>query len=79
MEENPSASAELIGYADEIGSSEFNNALSARRAEFIRNTLIKAGIDGSRLNIVPAGEDTSVDKDSEMARRLVRKVIFMIK
>ena len=78
MRTNPSSSAEITGYADEIGSTEFNNALSARRAEFIRNTLIKAGIDGSRLNIVPAGEDTSVDKDSEMARRLVRKVIFKI-
>ncbi|HEX8563339.1 MAG TPA: OmpA family protein [Flavobacterium sp.] len=79
MRNNPSSSAEISGYADEIGSTEFNNALSARRAEFVRNTLIKAGIDGSRLTIVPAGEDKSVDKDSEMARRLVRKVIFMIK
>ncbi len=79
MRNNPSSSADITGYADEIGSTEFNNALSARRAEFIRNTLIKAGIDGSRLNIVPKGEDASVDKDSEMARRLVRKVIFTIK
>ena len=79
MRTNPSSSADINGYADEIGSSQFNEALSGRRAEFIRNTLIKAGIDGSRLNIVKAGEDTSVDKDSEMARRLVRKVIFTIK
>ncbi|HEX8269151.1 MAG TPA: OmpA family protein [Flavobacterium sp.] len=79
MRQNPSSSADISGYADEIGSTAFNNDLSAKRASFIRNTLIKAGIDAGRLNIVPVGEDTSVDKDSEMARRLVRKVIFMIK
>lgn len=79
MRNNPSATADITGYADEIGSSEFNKELSGRRAEYIRNTLIKAGIDGARLNIVPAGEDTSVDKNSDMARRLVRKAIFHIK
>lgn len=79
MRNNPSATADITGYADEIGSTEFNKSLSGRRADYIRNTLIKAGIDASRLNIVPAGEDTSVDKDSGMARRLVRKAIFHIK
>ncbi|RZJ67367.1 MAG: OmpA family protein [Flavobacterium sp.] len=79
LRNNPSATADITGYADEIGSSDFNNALSGRRAEYIRTTLIRAGIDGARLNIVPAGEDTSVDKNSDMARRLVRKAIFHIK
>jgi OOP family OmpA-OmpF porin len=32
---------------------------------------VKANIDASRLNVVAAGEDTSVDIDSENAR-LVR-------
>lgn len=79
MRNNPSATADITGYADEIGNSEFNKTLSGQRAEYVRDVLIKAGIDGSRLNIVPAGEDTSVDKTSEMARRLVRKAVFHIK
>ncbi|NUY79901.1 OmpA family protein [Flavobacterium sp. MAH-1] len=79
LRNNPSTTADITGYADEIGGTEFNKSLSGKRAEYIRNVLIKAGIDGSRLNIVPAGEDTSVDKDSDMARRLVRKAIFHIK
>ena len=79
LKNNPNASADITGYADEIGSTEVNNALSGKRANNVRNTLIKAGINASRLNIIPAGEDNSVDKDSDEARRLVRRVIFMIK
>ncbi|MBD3581032.1 OmpA family protein [Flavobacterium selenitireducens] len=79
MRNNPSATADITGYADEIGSTEFNKSLSGKRAEYIRDVLVKSGIDGSRLQIVPAGEDTSVDKDSDMARRLVRKAVFHIK
>jgi OOP family OmpA-OmpF porin len=40
---------------------------------------MKAGIDGSRLNIVGNGIDDSVDRNSEYARRLVRKVVFKVK
>ncbi|MBF6607863.1 MAG: OmpA family protein [Flavobacterium sp.] len=79
LRNNPSASADITGYADEIGGAAFNQELSAKRANSIKATLVKAGISESRLNIVPAGEDTSVDKNSPEARRLVRKVIFMIK
>ncbi|RYG51275.1 MAG: OmpA family protein, partial [Chitinophagaceae bacterium] len=79
LRNNPSASADITGYADEIGNTEFNKTLSGNRASGVRDILIKSGIDASRLNIVPAGEDTSVDKNSEMARRLVRKTLFKIK
>ncbi|RZJ72724.1 OmpA family protein [Flavobacterium sp.] len=79
LRNNPSATADITGYADEIGNTDFNKSLSGKRASYIRDVLIKSGIDGSRLNIVPAGEDDSVDKNSDMARRLVRKAIFHIK
>ena len=79
LRNNPSASADITGYADEIGNASYNNTLSSKRANSIKETLVKAGISASRLNIVPAGEDTSVDKNSADARKLVRKVIFMIK
>jgi OOP family OmpA-OmpF porin len=79
LKNNPNASADITGYADEIGSTEVNQALSEKRANNIRNIMIKAGINASRLNIIPAGEDASVDKDSDAARRLVRRVIFTIK
>jgi OOP family OmpA-OmpF porin len=44
-----------------------------------KSILIKANISSSRLNVIAAGEDSSVDKDSELARKLVRKVTFRVK
>lgn len=76
---NPSATADVIGYADEIGSSNFNESLSKARATNVRQTLIDAGIDGSRLNVVANGEDNSVNKSSKDARKIVRRVTFQIK
>lgn len=79
LKNNPDATVDIKGYADEIGASEYNNALSGRRADAVKDILVKAGISGSRINILPNGEDNSVDKDSEAARRLVRRATFTIK
>ena len=79
LRNNPSASVDIIGHADELGRTEYNDKLSTARANSVKNTLMSAKIDGSRLNIVPAGEDTSVDKSSDIARRLVRRVTFRVK
>jgi len=79
MKENPSANAELIGYADELGNPEYNQALSERRAKKVFDILIAAGIAESRLTYRGGGEDATVDKDSSPARQLVRRVTFRLK
>lgn len=79
LRNNPSASVDIIGHADELGRSAYNDKLSTARANNVKNTLIKANIEASRLNVVAAGEDTSVDKDSDAARKLVRRVTFRVK
>jgi OOP family OmpA-OmpF porin len=79
LRNNPSKSADIIGYADELGNSDKNIKLSSDRAQSVKTILMKSGISESRLNIVGNGVDNSVDKNSEYARRLVRKVVFKIK
>ena len=79
LKNNPGTSLDIAGHADEIGSSEYNNTLSQKRAEMVRNTLIKAGISPDRITISPQGEDNSVDKNSPNARQLVRRATFTIK
>ena len=79
LRNNPTATIDIVGHADEIGRSAYNDKLSNARANNVKNTLVKAGISESRLNVIAAGEDTSVDKDSENARRLVRRVTFRVK
>jgi OOP family OmpA-OmpF porin len=68
----------IIGHTDELGRSEYNK-LSTARANSVKKTLIKANISASRLNVIAAGEDASVEKDSDAARKLVRRVTFRIK
>lgn len=79
LKANPSASADVMGYADEIGNSDYNQSLSKKRAENVKQILVDSGIEASRLNIVANGEDTSVNKSSKEARQIVRRVTFMIK
>lgn len=79
LKDNPATAADVIGYADEIGNSDYNQDLSQRRAENVKQILVDAGIDASRLNIVGNGEDTSVNKDSKYARQVVRRVTFILK
>ncbi|PZX39183.1 OOP family OmpA-OmpF porin [Nonlabens dokdonensis] len=78
MKDNPSASATLTGYADEIGSPEYNKNLSERRAKMVYDVLIAAGIDANRLSHNGDGEDASVNKNSAEARQLVRRVTFRV-
>ena len=79
LKNNPSKSADVIGYADEIGQSSYNQSLSQKRAEAVKNVLINSGIDASRLNVVANGEDASVNKNSKEARQIVRRVTFQVK
>ncbi len=79
MKENEAASAELIGYADELGNPEYNQSLSERRAKKVYDILLASGIAENRLSYRGGGEDASVDKGSSPARQLVRRVTFRLK
>ena len=61
------------------GNTPYNNKLANDRASNVKEILIKAGIAPERLNVISQGEDTSVDKDSAGARKLVRRVTFKVK
>ncbi|GEP51742.1 hypothetical protein FNO01nite_24140 [Flavobacterium noncentrifugens] len=79
LRNNPDASIEIIGNADEIGKTPANDKLALQRANSVKDILVKAGIAPTRLNVISKGEDTSVDKDSAGARKLVRRVTFRVK
>nr|WP_199000685.1 OmpA family protein [Flavobacterium sp. ASV13] len=79
LRKNPSASLDIIGHADQVGTSKYNDKLSNSRANSVKTILEKAGIASSRLNVIPEGADTSIQKDSDEARRLARRVTFKVK
>ncbi|NBU81448.1 MAG: OmpA family protein [Flavobacteriaceae bacterium] len=79
LKSNPGKNVEISGFADESGRTESNNKLANDRAQNVKEILVKAGISESRITIISRGEDDTVEKESEWAKRLVRKTIFKIK
>lgn len=78
LKANPSAKAEIIGYADEIGDANYNQQLSLRRAEAVKAIVEHSGIEASRLTVTAGGVDNSVNKSSKDARQIVRRVSFKV-
>ncbi len=76
---NPNASVDIFGYADPVGGSTYNQALSQRRADAVKQIIIGKGIDGSRLNAIGQGIDSDFQGSAVSAHQLARRVIFKIK
>lgn len=53
----PALSVEIEGHADERGTTAYNLALGARRAQAVRDSLVSEGIAGSRIRTVSYGEE----------------------
>lgn len=69
----------LEGHADERGSDVSNRTLGARRAEVVRDALVKAGIDRGRIQAVSYGEARPwLPGRSEAAWRWNRRVYFRL-
>jgi len=56
---------EIVGYTDRLGSTEYNQKLSERRATSVKNYLIGKGIAADRLAVVGKGESDPVVQCSE--------------
>lgn len=54
---HPNACVIIEGHCDERGTDEYNLALGSRRAESVKNFLVKAGISASRLRTISYGEE----------------------
>ena len=61
----PAIRVQLDGFADERGDADYNQQLSEQRVNFIRDQLVAAGVDATRISATAHGEspaqDASVD------------------
>jgi outer membrane protein OmpA-like peptidoglycan-associated protein len=65
----------VFGYTDDVGSSEYNQKLSQRRAEAVRGYLIQAGLNSGIINTKGYGKNNPlVAGDTEQARAKNRRV-----
>ncbi|MDO4229957.1 MAG: OmpA family protein [Capnocytophaga sp.] len=79
LKSNSNANLNIVGYADELGGTNYNQSLSNKRAEAVKKLLVEAGVDGARISTEGKGEDTSVSKDSPRARQIARRATFELK
>jgi outer membrane protein OmpA-like peptidoglycan-associated protein len=68
-------SLSVYGYTDDIGSKEYNQKLSERRADAVRNYLVQAGIDSGTVSAKGFGKTNPlVNGESQQARASNRRV-----
>ncbi len=56
MNKYPEASLEIEGHTDSVNSDKYNQDLSERRANEVKNDLVKRGINPARLSAKGHGE-----------------------
>ncbi len=79
MKRYPQRSALIEGFTDSTGSQSHNQALSARRADAVRNAIVERGVDRSRLGTQGYGEAHPVaGNDSSSGRQMNRRVEIVL-
>lgn len=76
----PTLRVEIGGHTDSQGSDSFNQNLSERRADAVKDYLVARGVDASRLDAKGYGESQPVDTNEtpggrELNRRVEMKVL----
>ena len=75
----PSLRLQLEGHTDSIGSDEFNQTLSEKRAFAVRDYLVGAGISGNSLTAVGFGKANPVaPNDTDAGRQQNRRVEMVV-
>jgi outer membrane protein OmpA-like peptidoglycan-associated protein len=80
MKANPNMEVEIAGFTDAQGSDSYNKDLSQRRANTVREYIVRKGIDAARLIAAGYGETNPVaSNDVEEGRAENRRVEFVVK
>ncbi len=57
MKNHPETNIQIAGNCDERGSTEYNLALGARRANAAKDVMVKDGIDSKRISTISYGKE----------------------
>lgn len=78
LKEMPGVDVQIVGYTDDIGSAEYNLALSLRRAESVRDYIVTRGIHDARLSVAGRGKtEPLVSNTTPEGRAVNRRVEFV--
>jgi OOP family OmpA-OmpF porin len=75
IQQNPEMQFSISGYTDSTGSDQYNDGLSLRRANAVRNYLVQHGVTSNRLDVSSYGERNPVaDNATKEGRARNRRV-----
>ncbi|MGA9700582.1 OmpA family protein [Pseudomonas sp.] len=75
MAQYPATNVEVAGHTDSVGPDAYNQKLSQRRADAVKQVLVKDGVAPSRITAVGYGESRPVaDNATEAGRAVNRRV-----
>lgn len=76
---NPDKTLTVTGHTDSVGTEEYNQGLSERRAAAVKRYIVQSGIEEDRIMTYGRGEmDPLVPNDTAEARMLNRRVEIVI-
>lgn len=79
LQNYPNTDVVIIGHTDSVGSEEYNQQLSLRRAEAAANYLVQLGVARSRIRTMGRGEtDPIADNSTPEGRQRNRRVEVVI-
>ncbi len=70
---------QLDGFADERGNESYNQTLSEKRVQYVRDIFVEAGVDASRISVNAHGESIAPDSnlDSLALERRVSVKLYL--
>ncbi|MBE0598184.1 MAG: OmpA family protein [Desulfuromonadales bacterium] len=79
LKQYPETTIRIAGHTDSTGAESYNQQLSERRADSVKNALASQGVQQGRMNAVGFGESQPIaDNNTEAGRQLNRRVIITI-
>jgi outer membrane protein OmpA-like peptidoglycan-associated protein len=79
MNGNTAQKITLDGYSDSVGPDAYNQALSQRRSESVKNYLVQNGVSANRITTRGLGKSNPIaSNDDDAGRRLNRRVEIII-
>ena len=77
--DNPTYQVEIQGHTDNVGNKDMNLQLSEKRANAVRDFLIKEGVDANRMTAVGYGDTRPVASNkTSKGRAQNRRVEFVV-